>query len=347
MSRMTESSSSSASAATAPDHHHHPIVAKATSTPSPTSAPLRVDAARAAAWNGRTAAAAADPGAVAAAAGARSTPPPPSSLFSSLSSLPAPPPPLHKAVQRTDFHAAPDSLYIMPASFEGEVGRLNVQHVLLRTTSGALFHSDAVRSLLQSASASATSDNHPVRVLDMGCGPRFNWTAEVARAYPAVSFVGARLLIGSVPATQWPAVIRELVRITKPGGFIELGESCVAACRAGPKGEMHNEALLAALRARGLDPEAGLHLPEYCAAAGGLMDLQSGQCSLPVGWNGAIGALGHRCIAQSFEGLRSFLSTALTLTDDEYDAFTSEFLEECVVQQSFFNFYWTVGRVVK
>ncbi|KAJ1553680.1 hypothetical protein HK405_007227, partial [Cladochytrium tenue] len=267
------------------------------------------------------------------------------------------------------------------------LARLGIQHMLLRVVAGGdLIHSPEVTRLLDSAEASATAtpaeSPSPLRVLDVGCGPRAFWTLEMAMRYPHVQFLAVdvaplsarvslpenvtfstenilkglsfpdnhfdfvfqRLLIGSVPATKWPAVIKELMRVTKNGGFLELGESCVLVCRPGPHGLKHNEALLAALGGHGLDPKAGLNLGQYCKEAG-LERFKMHANSMPVGWNGPIGVLAHTCISQSFVGLKMFLQASSGMTDDEYAAFCSDFLVECAENLSYFNIYYVTAKL--
>lgn len=101
-----------------------------------------------------------------------------------------------------------------------------------------------------------------IKVLDAGCGTGI-WSLEMAREYPKSNFVGTDLLdlfestISHAPPNvrfliantlslpfedntfdyvfqrlqticfrenEWPIVIKELVRVTKPGGWVELGK---------------------------------------------------------------------------------------------------------------------------
>ncbi|HEY4385440.1 MAG TPA: class I SAM-dependent methyltransferase, partial [Ktedonobacteraceae bacterium] len=48
-------------------------------------------------------------------------------------------------------------------------------------------------------------------------------------------YVHQRLLVAALPATHWPTVIHELVRVTRPGGWIELLEIGVTIQHAGPE----------------------------------------------------------------------------------------------------------------
>ena len=50
-------------------------------------------------------------------------------------------------------------------------------------------------------------------------------------------FTHQRLLVGAIPAPRWPEVVRELVRVTRPRGWIELLEVGITVQNAGPATE--------------------------------------------------------------------------------------------------------------
>jgi ubiquinone/menaquinone biosynthesis C-methylase UbiE len=47
-------------------------------------------------------------------------------------------------------------------------------------------------------------------------------------------FTHQRFLVAAIPALHWPAVVRELVRVTRPGGWVELLEIGDTIQNAGP-----------------------------------------------------------------------------------------------------------------
>src|SRR5579883_2482729 len=48
------------------------------------------------------------------------------------------------------------------------------------------------------------------------------------------TFTHQRLLVAAIPALQWPKAVYELVRVTKPGGWIEMLEVGDVIQNAGP-----------------------------------------------------------------------------------------------------------------
>jgi ubiquinone/menaquinone biosynthesis C-methylase UbiE len=125
----------------------------------------------------------------------------------------------------------------------------------------------APEGLQRAASASA----HAGPLLDVGTGTGI-WTLEMQALFPHARIVGAdvslqslpqpvpptcvfvranvleglpfpdgqftfthqRLLVAAIPAQAWPGVVRELVRVTRPGGWIELVEASDVFQPAGP-----------------------------------------------------------------------------------------------------------------
>ncbi|KAJ1564364.1 hypothetical protein HK096_008348, partial [Nowakowskiella sp. JEL0078] len=148
------------------------------------------------------------------------------------------------------YHAVIESPYTLPADLR-EKDRLNLQHLLHLHCFGRLFH-PPLEGLLSDGA----------KVLDVGCGPGA-WMFDVANLYPNSEFVGVdiaislfenfhplpnmkftfgnvleklpfpdntfdfvyqRLLGLAIPYDNWDNVIRELVRVAKPNGFIEIVE---------------------------------------------------------------------------------------------------------------------------
>jgi len=79
-------------------------------------------------------------------------------------------------------------------------------------------------------------------------------------------FVHQRLLMLALQRFQWPLVMRELFRVTKPGGWIELCEG--GEYTAGPINERHKDIHRALKEHRGLFHGCARFLPTMLAEAG-------------------------------------------------------------------------------
>ncbi|RIB10444.1 S-adenosyl-L-methionine-dependent methyltransferase, partial [Gigaspora rosea] len=149
------------------------------------------------------------------------------------------------------YHNDENSKYPLPNDDE-EINRLQTQHYLFRYAWGENF-SSPVEEILR--------NGDDVHVLDIGCGPA-TWILEMASEYTSSSFIGIDLspifpsnikpqnvdfyhmnVLNGLPfedntfdfvyqrfmglaltEEQWPILLLELVRVTKPGGWIEFME---------------------------------------------------------------------------------------------------------------------------
>ncbi|RUS21692.1 S-adenosyl-L-methionine-dependent methyltransferase [Endogone sp. FLAS-F59071] len=142
-----------------------------------------------------------------------------------------------------------DIHYFLPNDV-GEVDRLVLQHFILYKALGGNFHAP-VKELLETGA----------KVLDVGCGPG-NWTLNMAMDFPNAIFEGIdavdnfpkeikpsntnflqgnvalglpypdatfdfvfqRTMAMSFTKEQWATVMKEILRVLKPGGWIQLVE---------------------------------------------------------------------------------------------------------------------------
>lgn len=182
---------------------------------------------------------------------------------------------------------------------------------------------DALRQTLRTNTVAPIKQ--PTSVLDLGSGSG-RWASEVAWLYPQASVIGidlvapasqprptdyayiqvdlraglpfaaecfdylhARFLGSALPASAWPALLREVVRVAQPGAWVELVEAGPVQ-RGGP-------ALTAlggwadALAARtGLDPRLGEHLGSLLGEAG-VAQVTTREIAPAIGTRGKVGRL--------------------------------------------------------
>jgi SAM-dependent methyltransferase len=119
-------------------------------------------------------------------------------------------------------------------------------------------------------------------------------------------FVHMRLLYSAIPHPRWPFVIGELVRVTRPGGWVESVESAVAL-QPGPV-LAHLATMINTLIARrGIDPLDGAQVGELLQAAG-LADVATRRIDVPIGnYGGRIGTLLATDLLAGIEGFGGLL----------------------------------------
>jgi SAM-dependent methyltransferase len=202
--------------------------------------------------------------------------------------------------------------YLFPRN-PSEIDRLDIQHYALRGTLGA----DYLAPI-----------QDPSRVLDVGAGTG-QWGFELCARFPRClvvgldlvagkperpsnyclvrgnllhglplrddqfDFVHQRLLVAGVPLASWPAVVRDLARVTRPGGWLELVEFPWEVEGAGQATDHLMELSRRMATAGGLDPRRVVvdSLQSYLHQVG-LEDISSRDVALPIGPRGGeVGSL--------------------------------------------------------
>ncbi|KAG0264281.1 hypothetical protein BGZ95_003624 [Linnemannia exigua] len=174
------------------------------------------------------------------------------------------------------YHNNADANYLLPNDID-EVDRLQLQHFILRYAIQGNYKSPLDKSKVRT-------------ILDVGCGPG-TWTMEIANEFPDATvtgidlssvfpsaiipgnchflqhnilepfpfpdnhfdFVYQRLLISGLTPEGWVKVVKELERITKPGGWIELVEVDSHGGNNGPYSMKIWDWVTTALATRGID----------------------------------------------------------------------------------------------
>ncbi|CAG8549833.1 7847_t:CDS:2 [Funneliformis mosseae] len=226
--------------------------------------------------------------------------------------------------------------YELPADDE-EVTREQLQHYLMRFVWQTNFSAPVDKLLKESSN-----------VLDVGCGPG-TWLLEMASEYPESKFMGIdisdvfptecmprnadfqtadileslpfndntydfvfmRFLITAIPEDKWTSqVIPELIRVTKPGGWIELMESDCKLVNEGPNTKKLTDAIMIALKSRNINGNAGNLLPGFLGSSTGIdkSSITHETNGGPIGnWGGKAGVLSIDTSCISFRSLKSLV----------------------------------------
>ena len=231
----------------------------------------------------------------------------------------------------------------------GEINRLDFQHYLLRAGAGGNYIAPITNPamILDVGSGSGRwgmelaaafpharvvgADLVPpaveeAQVLGNGLDTRpvnFNFvTGNVLQGLPfpdnTFDFVHQRLLITAIPRDQWSAVIQELARVTRPGGWVELAE-CGVPEHGGPGLMGLWGSWIEFLAARNVDFTLG-HSAGQMLGEGGLTHIMQRQLNFPMGdWGGRIGrSSATDCLAVG-KALRAGVIAAGVLPEAEYD----------------------------
>ncbi|KAG9294401.1 hypothetical protein G9A89_001906 [Geosiphon pyriformis] len=241
---------------------------------------------------------------------------------------------------------------------ELEQDRLHLQHYLCRYAWGSNFcapiHNDLLTGML--------------RALDVGCGPG-TWVMEMASEYHKCSFTGvdtssmfpseikpenvnffqANILLGLplnnpfdyvhmrflgslFTATDWETAIREVIRLTRSGGWIEILETDLKFYNEGPVSKSFMGALMSQQQAQKIDLTNLPTLVPQLMYSFGLTVINSAErkwcMSDSEDVSDRLGQLATDNMKQLFQVLKPNLSSLMKLSSEQYDRLLRSYVIE-------------------
>ena len=131
--------------------------------------------------------------------------------------------------------------------------------------------------------------------------------------------VHQRLLMGAIPASRWQDVVKELARVARPGGWIELVESAAVFPKSGPHTQQISQWIIEASQRRNIDVLIGTNLESFLREAG-VEKVNLKTLSVPMGdRSNPIERMSADVVLALFESLKSFIVTYLAVSVEEYD----------------------------
>ncbi|RUP48624.1 hypothetical protein BC936DRAFT_144282 [Jimgerdemannia flammicorona] len=125
---------------------------------------------------------------------------------------------------------------------------------------------------------------------------------------------------------EWPKVLDEIFRVTKPGGFAQLTEIGSILTSTDPVVQKFSERIEMLLSASGNDTHPGIRLVELEENAG-FKVIQHDMRRIPMGWDGAIGDLMVDDLRQVLFGpTKQFLMAAFGMEVHECDTYLEDII---------------------
>jgi SAM-dependent methyltransferase len=143
-------------------------------------------------------------------------------------------------------------------------------------------------------------------------------------------FVHQRLPFTALPLTAWPAVVRDLARVTAPGGWLELLEDSFNVIPSGPATQRCYSLGVQLAALRGLDAEGVVisSLDRYMLDAG-LIHVKRQVIEVPLReWGGRIGSLLALNIREACIALSGPIAGHFHIAREEYLAMVEAMVQE-------------------
>ncbi|RUS26342.1 S-adenosyl-L-methionine-dependent methyltransferase, partial [Jimgerdemannia flammicorona] len=258
--------------------------------------------------------------------------------------------------------------YMLPVDHE-EMDRLNMQHYAIKYHLQGNFQAPIEQAL-----------DEGIDVLDVGCGTGI-WSLEMAAEYPDSRFVGTdvaatypsdihprnvkfvradttkglpfpdksfdfvyqRSMTLCYTLDQWEFVIDELIRVTKPGGWIQLVEIDMRFDSRGPQFTQWNETFLRAMRSRSIDGSIGVRLSSRLQYRG-LHQVATNSSTFPCGWGSEMGVYNGNLTLMAMGATRPALQGAMGLCAEEYYGMMREAKKEFCEFATTGNTWYAVGK---
>jgi SAM-dependent methyltransferase len=172
--------------------------------------------------------------------------------------------------------------------------------------------------------------------------------ADVLKGLPfpdqQFDYVHQRLLVAAIPATHWPAVIRELIRVTRPGGWVELLEIGVTIQHAGPETTRLLDWMTSKSKERGFDMRFLSQLGEMLAQEG-LEAIECHDIPVPLGdWAGRVGAMLKADVLSVFDALKGMYCAQANVPLEQFEALVTLVAQEWEHYHASYIFHAAYGK---
>ncbi|KAI9281580.1 S-adenosyl-L-methionine-dependent methyltransferase [Sporodiniella umbellata] len=257
---------------------------------------------------------------------------------------------------------------LLPCDDE-EIERLQINHLLFKSLFPQRYFAP-VEHLLEKG----------IKVLDVSAGPGW-WALDMAKRYPKSYFVATDVIlypISQPPAnchfrltdisnglvfpdnsfdfvtqhdvlfkygkTEWELIIPELVRVTKPGGYIEFVEVSGNIQDVGPNLSIWLMRLTVSLQARNINLKMPQILQSKIELLPGVTHLESSHRSVPIGWYGKNGDIMLECVTRFFGSIKARLCEDWSMNTAKYDTMVQAAAVECREYRSWSNIHYTIAQ---
>ncbi|RIA85775.1 S-adenosyl-L-methionine-dependent methyltransferase [Glomus cerebriforme] len=159
-------------------------------------------------------------------------------------------------------------------------------------------------------------------------------------------FIHMRCMVLCFTEQQYEQIVRELVDLLKPNGYLELSEPELCSRNMGPICERFSIGVRDILSSKSMDPfvneKLGTLLNDF-----GLQEINQEEVELPLSeLDGNIGALYGETTFNGLIGLKDELANQMNLTSNEIDSLINDYREEIKSRRMYNKYTRVYGRKI-
>ncbi|RUS28795.1 hypothetical protein BC938DRAFT_481441 [Jimgerdemannia flammicorona] len=156
-------------------------------------------------------------------------------------------------------------------------------------------------------------------------------------------FVMMRTMTLALRRKEWPVIMKEIFRVTKQNGVVQLLEAVGRYVTTDPEAAEFTEKVLMALGAQGQDPLAGERLHRFLADSGFAV-IQREKRSVPMGWNCKVDGIMLEDTLRVAMAAKPHLVSGFRGNGEKYENQIRDMLKRYQASNSYVNFYAAIGR---
>jgi SAM-dependent methyltransferase len=154
-----------------------------------------------------------------------------------------------------------------------------------------------------------------------------------------------RMLVLGIPLQNWPDAIRELLRVTRPGGWVELLEMGAEILPQGPATAQFFAWSLPFLNARGIHPTE-MHKLGDMLTGFGLRSVVSRPLDVPLGsWDRRLGTLMEKDILAAYRAVKPGICQSAGISAEQLEQCLQEMAQEWKRLKAVYRVYLAYGQV--
>lgn len=155
-------------------------------------------------------------------------------------------------------------------------------------------------------------------------------------------YVHQRLLVAGIPLARWPGVVVELLRVTRPGGWVEMLEAIPT--QGGPAMNQLFEWLVGVGLPRGVDIRTTHQIGSYLEAAGA-RNITYRRLDMPLGpWGGRSGVMMAVNYFSLHAAIRGPVVAQGAATGEQFDAVVAQARQEIETGRYIWPYFLAFGQ---